>query len=329
MAEIRIIDDFCASRTQWQETCDACPYATYFHTPEWAELFSAYTRGRLKPVTRKITFDDHRSVIVPLCRIDYVHGVFKIYQSAAAGTFGGWISVDPLGVAHAQTLVEYMLGLGNISWRENPYDPCLREVAIPGSIDDFTQTIDLTKSAAQLIAASSRAHVKALNKARREGVTVKEAEGIDDWLCHYTAYEQSLVRWKNAGTAKKLVKPYTWELFNAIFEKKSPHCKLWCARYKEKIAASVLCFYWNRHAVAWHGAGLEEFFEKRPNNLLYQHIVFHARDNGFSWFDCNTPGGLKGVVEFKDHLGTQRLKSRIVDKISFLRKILRKVKRMR
>jgi len=323
----KIIDVTEATDDQWLLTCQKCEYATYFHTPQWVDLFSKYSKGRIYPRIKKITFNDNLSAIVPLVCVDFIFGAIKAYQSAPAGTFGGWISSDNLTHAHAQALVDFMLGFSNIVWRENPYDPFLKSIAIAGAARDFTQAIDLTKSEDELRAATSRAHAKALAKARREGVFVTEAQGIDDWKRHFRGYERSLARWKTAGTEKKLNKPYSWELFEAMFKAASPNVKLWCARCKGEVAASVICFYWNRHAVAWHGAALEEYFEVRPNNELYQHMIDDARENGYHWFDCNTPGGLKGVAEFKDHLGTQRLQSRLLDKTSLARKIVRTIKK--
>jgi lipid II:glycine glycyltransferase (peptidoglycan interpeptide bridge formation enzyme) len=96
------------------------------------------------------------------------------------------------------------------------------------------------------------------------------------------------------------------------------------------VAASVICFYWNNHAVAWHGAAFEEFFDLRPNNLLYDHMIRSAFHQGYQWFDCNPAGGLAGVIAFKDNLGALRMQSRIVDQSSlvkktglFIRKILK------
>ena len=325
---IRIVDDCSASTELWEEVAVACDYATFFHTPEWADIFSRYTKGRIHPAPRKITFEDNVCAVIPLCRKQYLSGAFQIYLSSPVGTFGGWLSRDTVTPPHTRLLIDYMLNLDDVAWRENPYDPLLGALSIEGAVDDFTQVVDLTQSPDALQKLASRAHAKAVRKALREGVTVDEAHSLDDWEQHFRAYELSLVRWKKAGTEKKHFKPYTWELFKIIFKNKSPHCKLWCARYKGLIAASVLCFYWNTHAVAWHGSALEEFFGVRPNNLLYQHMIDHAREAGYRWFDCNTPGGLKGVVEFKDNLGTQRLRSRLLDKASTKRKILHKIKRM-
>jgi hypothetical protein len=325
---MRIIDESDVSIDLWKEVAVDCSYATFFHTPEWSDIFFKYSKGRVLPAPRRVTFEDSVSVILPLCRRQILGGAFQLYLSSPAGTFGGWISRDNVTVDHTRMLVDYMLGLDNVAWRENPYDPWIGTLDITGAEDDFTQVVDLSQGADELQKAASRAHAKALRKARREGVVVSEADSLVDWKQHFRAYELSLVRWKKAGKERKLIKPYTWDLFKIIYEKKTPHCKLWCARFKGAVAASALCFYWNKHAVAWHGAALEEFFGVRPNNLLYQHMIDHARESGYHWFDCNTPGGLKGVVEFKDNLGTQRKKSRVVDKASKKRRILQKIKRM-
>ncbi len=327
MDSIRIVHEQRPAAALWEEVAAACPYATYFHTHEWADIFFKYSEGRIRPAPRLITFNDGINVLLPLSRKHYAINAFNIFLSSPAGTFGGWISRDGLSANHTGILIDYLLAAGNIAWRENPYDPLLGACSIPGAEDDFTQVVDLTQSEEKLRASASRAHAKALRKALREGVSVTEADGLDDWRQHFRAYESAQVRWKKAGTEKKHVKPYTWDLFKIIFEKKSPHCKLWCARVKDAVAASVLCFYWNHHAVAWHGSALEEFFSLRPNNLLYQHMIDHARAAGYHWFDCNTPGGLKGVVEFKDNLGTQRKKSRMIEKVSMKRKIIQKIRR--
>ncbi len=325
---IRIVDVTTASLSQWERVCTTCAYTTFFHTPMWAEIFSVYTNGRIKPSPIKITFNDHTSVIVPLSRKDYMGGAYKIYLSSPAGTFGGWLSSDLLSPVHTEALVDYMIKLGNITWRENPFDPLLNKVLIPGAHNDFTQVIDLSQSPECLRKAASRAHAKALRKAMREGVIVKEAVGFFEWQQHFASYERSIVRWENAGTIKKNIKPYSRDLFKIIFDRYHPHRRLWCALYKGELAASVLCFYWKSHAVAWHGAANEAFFSVRPNNLLYQCMIKHARENGFQWFDCNTPGGLSGVIEFKDNLGAKRLSSRFLDKMTVTRTLLRNARQV-
>jgi hypothetical protein len=308
---------------EWLGVCLCCPYATYFHTPEWAMLFSAYTKGAFQPFPRIITFSDNRRALVPLSYKRHAKGFLKTFLSSPAGTFGGWIARQPLTIGHTKALSNYLQSFSNIVWRENPYDPVLKDIDIKHSTNDFTQTINLQCDYDTIFTAASRAHHKAVRKAIREGVTIVEAKSMEDWQHHFTSYQASLKRWEQAGTIKKRLMPYKWELFRLIAEKPTAHRTLWLAKHNGIIASSVVCFYWNKHAVAWHGSAFEEYFDVRPNNLLYQHMIQDAHKRGYHWFDCNTPGDLQGVIEFKDHLGTERKTSRVLDKSGLVKTIYR------
>jgi lipid II:glycine glycyltransferase (peptidoglycan interpeptide bridge formation enzyme) len=83
-----------------------------------------------------------------------------------------------------------------------------------------------------------------------------------------------------------------------------------------------VCFYWNSHAVAWHGAASPEDFRIRSNHLMYYEIMKDAAGKGIHWFDMNPSGGNRGVVEFKEHLGTVKLQSRIVVRRSGMMRLL-------
>jgi lipid II:glycine glycyltransferase (peptidoglycan interpeptide bridge formation enzyme) len=98
--------------------------------------------------------------------------------------------------------------------------------------------------------------------------------------------------------------------------------RLWLVSLDDTIIAGILCFYWNRHAVAWHGAGLSGYFSYRPNNLLYNHAIMHAAENGYRWFDCNPSSDLSGVSTFKKLIGAQPLQSRVLVRRSQLFRIL-------
>ena len=62
----------------------------------------------------------------------------------------------------------------------------------------------------------------------------------------------------------------------------------------------MLNFYHNRHAVYWHGAFVERYFEQRPSNLVHAEAIRDACERGFDWYDFNPSGPAPGVVRFKD-----------------------------
>ena len=179
----------------------------------------------------------------------------------------------------------------------------------------------------EIIHDSSQNHQKWIRRALRSGVSVREADSKEQWQRHFQGYLASRKRWEKAG-GQKPTPGYSWELFEILFNARSPHCKLWLARYKDNVASSVISFYWNHHAVAWHGGAFEEYFDVYPNHLLYQEMVRDSHERGFYWFDFNTTGDLGGVALFKDQLGTQRLQSRVLNKCSNTRKIARAIKKI-
>jgi Acetyltransferase (GNAT) domain len=325
MEQIKITNDCLALEKEWQETCEQCPYATYFHTPEWAYIFSAYMHGQMQPWPRKITFEDGAIAIIPFSRISYFHGLLKQYISSPAGTFGGWLSRHDLSPVHIQKLIAYMQKHPNITWRENPYDPCLRDIKIKGANSDFTQTIDLRRSYDEVLGSASKIHRNSFRRALRNGVSVRVADSKEQWQRHFQGYLAARCRWEKAGSQKS-TPGYSWELFEILFNARSPHCKLWLALYKDTITSSVINFYWNHHAVAWHAGAFEEYFDVYPNHLLFHEMVRDAHEKGFHWFDFNPTGDLGGVASFKDRLGTQRISSRVLDKSSLCKKIARVAK---
>jgi hypothetical protein len=113
-----------ASNDEWDFHWKGCNVATYFHSREWAEVWERYTRGRMRPEPRIITFSDGTSALFPVSSYKSYRGLIKQYISSPGGTFGGWISIDDLSVAHGELLAEHLRDrFTNLSWRPNPYDP--------------------------------------------------------------------------------------------------------------------------------------------------------------------------------------------------------------
>jgi hypothetical protein len=318
-ASLRIVARRRAERDEWENTCRGCDYATFFHTPRWVDFFGQANGGAMVPAPETITFSDGTSAILPMACRRYRGGIVQLYWSMPAHMFGGWLSIDALTVEHAKLLAGYLQGLPDLVWRENPYDPILKSVELSSAREDFTQMIDLSEGFESAAQRFDYAHRKAVKKALAAGVSVAEAVRFEEWESYFKLYDASRARWQERNLLRW--EGYSRPLFKAIYESAPSGRKLWLARVKGVPASGILCFYWNRHAVAWHGAGGAEFFMHRPNNLLYEHAIRHAAGAGYRWFDCNPSAGLAGVIEFKKHLGAIPLRSRIVEKKSSVRRL--------
>jgi Acetyltransferase (GNAT) domain len=328
-----------ANGEEWDGTWEQCDYATYFHSREWAEIWSL-GNPKYKPDARLVLFEDGKTAILPLSRQKRYRGLAHSYWSSPGGTYGGWISADALNAEHAAALVEILVGMGSARWRVNPYDGAtsppsplsasregeLKRFASNGEhwddnlfeskllksksvkiVADETQVLALDGDFDAIFKHWTKGHRSAAKKAAREGVTARCASTLDDWGAYYDVYKDSLRRWGEHAHGQQ-----PWALFEAMHARKSVNIRLWLAEYQGVIIGGALCFYAPRHVVYWHGAALEAYFHLNPANLLMYEAIRHACEMGYRWFDFNPSGGLDGVRAFKKSFGAETLACPVV-----------------
>ena len=300
---------------EWQKVADKCEYATFFHTPIWSRVF-VKTYPKMRIATKKFVFDDGAEIILPLIKIKKI-GLFNSYISNAAGTYGGWISEKDLSKKQINEIIKWMnKHLIFFTWRINPFDKKLYDIEIPNARYDFTQYLGLKQGFDSIYKLWAKGHSSAARKARKarkEEIIVKEAKLWEEWKQYFEIYQDSLKRWGDNASSR-----YPIRLFKNLFQEQSSNIKLWLAYFEKKTIAGALCFYHNHHAVYWHGAALEDYFYKRPSNLLQYEIIKDACDKSYWWYDFNPSGGHEGVIKFKKSFGAVILKSNIFKNNSFL-----------
>jgi len=321
-------------KDRWIEAAKACPYATYFHTPYWYDLIAP----KQEYTALEVTFDDGASAVVPIAKIKRAYGLLTDNFSSPGGTYGGWVSTSVLNEKHILMLMELLTSKKNLTFRINPFDKTLISLltqleqstpVIPSSSgitikDDHTYIIDLTKGIGTLRGGISKGHKSAITFAERNGVTVKQAEEYDEWVRYYDVYTDSVKRWCAGQMKPRNVYPLT--LFKRIYENRTGNEILWIAMKDGKPVAGTLIFYCGKHAVTWHGAALKEYFDYRPNNLLYWKIFEDAVQRGYEIFDFNPSGGHTRVDSFKKHFGALRLQSPVLQTKTPLRSLISKLR---
>ena len=312
-----------ASVSEWDDIWQHCPYATFFHSREWAEIWSVYTKGHVKPDSKLIEFNDGKKVLLPLSSQKRLKGLSKSYLSSPAGTFGGWIAAESLDQAHADRLVDYLMkDLPGIVWRWNPYDPHLFKTGIRAGRQEVTHALNLETDLQELTKRRSKGNISSMHKAVKSGVQIMQAQNIDDWREYFAVYEDSIQRWGESVSSR-----YTYDLFDEIFKRKSAYIRLWLARSEAKVIAGALMFYAKQHAVYWHGAALSDYFEMRPVNLLMDACIKDAGQRNLTWFDFNPSGGHEGVAAFKKRFGADELPCPVIHTETKLLKVVAKIKR--
>ncbi len=270
--EIKSIEP--ATREDWMFFCNNCAEATFFHTPMWAGLFERTRPARFVSHARIVRFADGSSACLPMVAKRHLHGLVRIACSMPADTYGGWLSLKRLSSGNERALLKYLSNFPDLILRENPFMP-VRE--LPGCMcvrEDFTQCLDLSGGYDSAWERAQRPHRKAVRHARKCGVEVREACDGKDWEDYFAMYAASIARWRNRGLFTGV--QYDEPFFNEIEQLDNTRRKLFVAILDNRIVSGIICFYWQHHAVAWHGAGFDEYFSSRPNNLLYDYAIQHA-----------------------------------------------------
>ncbi len=292
-----------AQPEEWDEIWHQCSYATWFHSREWAEIWSRFKEGKQRPNPLLVMFSDGKEALLPLSAAMWPGGSGKSFVVSADGKYGGWIAVDPLGREHAILMKEFLTReLGHLFWYINPYDDLVAAIGLDANFHhDETHTINLERGYDAVYCDWTHACRNNERKARKSGILVRHAKTEDDWREYYRAYEDSLRRWGDQALSH-----YGWALFQEMFNRQSDYIKLWLATTADElIVAGVVMCYARTHASALHSARYGRYAALQPSNRLYYEIMRDACERGYRWFDFGSSAGIEGVIRFKKSFGAK------------------------
>jgi len=302
------------SASEWDDAWRECPYSTYFHCREWAEIWADYSHGKISPDPLGVMLSDGTQIILPFSKGKTIKGLTVRHISSPAGTFGGWLANISLDEPRQALLMQLISKRYNdLIWRFNPYEKVFHTDGLGCLTKGETQAIDLSVGFEEIYRGFSKGHASATRKARKVGVEISIAETMEDWKNYFLVYENSLNRWGENTTSF-----YVWDLFEVIFRRASPNVRLWLAKFEGIVIAGELIFNSPSHVVCWHGAALSSHFKLRPVNLLMYEAIKDAAERGYRWFDFNPSGSLAGVTCFKRRFGAQAIESNVITKTSRL-----------
>jgi CelD/BcsL family acetyltransferase involved in cellulose biosynthesis len=294
---------------EWQAVCDACPYATFFHTPVW---FSSFARcdPSMRIATKVFRFEDGKTAIFPLLERRQLGGLYVTAESSPASCYGGWVSADALTPDHALTIARSVLDSSrNLVWRVNPLDPLSEALDRFATVPDTTEILELAECAEEEAIRARFRHSarKQINKGSRAGLSVWVAEKWEEWEEYYRIYEARLRQWGKDATSS-----YPITFFKTLFEARGSKLSLLVVAHEGKIAGGNLNFFQSRHCVEWHAAFKSELFSIGVRDFLVDWIIRDAWRRGFAWYDFNPSGGHEGTRRFKQTFGTAPKPSNLI-----------------
>jgi hypothetical protein len=289
-----------ATNEEWDTVWNKCSYSTYFHGREWAELWRDY--AGLKPHAQLIQFNDGYSAILCTSQKFSKKGIEWI--SSPVGTYGGWLSLDPLSNEHGRALELLLKSHKGIRWQANPYDPYTPSLGGPEYQESSTHVMNLSRGGVAAFQNWRKTERESVRHAEKIEVNIRQATSMKDWEHHFEAYQDCLKRWGEKASSN-----YKWELFEAMYRLQSSQIKLWVAEHTGRFISGVICFYAKNHCVAWHSSTVENGRHLASTVLLYHQILLDASQQGLHWFDLNPSGRHSGVRKFKERLGTCELRT--------------------
>jgi lipid II:glycine glycyltransferase (peptidoglycan interpeptide bridge formation enzyme) len=292
---------FSPSTQVWNKVAQESSYATFFHTPAWARIVTE-TFPSFFIATQAFELDDGEIAIFPLVASKERNRFFLWFESVYLGSYGGPIANRALTPNEMQEIFRLLFSyrVANLHLIENPF----ASHQYPDYLKSSTQFTHLLKlgdieNVTKTIEKDRRRQIR---KAEEAGLSVTIAENESDILEYYKVYEDTLKRWGD----KTLVR-YSQDLFLNLFHHGSQSVRFWLCKLNDKLISGKIRFYHNNTIISWHGASLESFKNYHPDPFLVYEVIKDGCIHGYQFLDMGPSGNLKGVENFKDEFGAEKL----------------------
>lgn len=287
----------------WHDIASICPWATYFHTPNWAGVIEK-TFQDFSIASKEFILDSGARVVMPfVLRSKRKIFIKKEFKSMEPGVYGGVIADRDISQQDMDQISEYLLRIKNASIRivGNPFKNFSLTSGFK-SKEMITHIVDLVPEFSIMQKKFSRGLKSNINQAKKK-VTIRRAETEDDIERYYEIYKHTVNRW---GESASTVFPIG--LFMNIYMLKDPNAAFWLAEADGKIVAGIIVLSWNKSLIYWHGCALKQYFKYYPNNLLHATVMEWACEHGFEKYDMGASMSLEGVIRFKESFGAKPYK---------------------
>lgn len=288
------------SHNEWNGIIGKCDDATFFATPEWAEILNK-TFG-YKIATKLFILDDGTKILLPLMKIGKHQRFFSQYLSVPFHNYGGLFSERTLKEDEINLIIKKLKGVWPIDITIVPHPFSNNKLSTIYEADQYsTQILNLTdgfKKFWQIYHDNDQ--IRKSKKAEKAGIRITNDNSVRAFKDYYKMYLNSVRRWG-------LESPQPFELYKNICKFAQNKIKLWLALKDNKIIAGIILGYFNKMVIYWGGAYYSEYGIYRPNNLLHVEVIKHACDNGYEFYDFLPSGGITGVEKFKQSFGAKKI----------------------
>jgi len=291
MSDEVVIELYTPSRKQdWESFVCGAPAATFAHDLRWKNVVEE-TYG-------------HRAFYLMAYRGARVIGVLPLFLirslifvrclvTSPFLTFGGLLAAEDAAAAALVDRAKQIARQCNVKYAEiRNAQPC--PYLEPTKLTYHTLVLDLSVGEEKLLKSLHPTARRNVKKAQQTGLEV--VEGVE--------HLQQFIK-INFHNMRRLGTPAHGAAFFQSIVKHFPESILLMAKHEQRWVGGMLLVSFKKTIYMPWVAALEEFFEMRPNNLLYWEAIARAARRGFQFFDFGRSKQDQGTYRFKTQHGAQ------------------------
>src|SRR4029453_7826059 len=185
--------------SEWEKVAGLCEFATFFHTPAWANIVCEANPG-YEVATWATKLSNGTRLIFPLVSTwRELRSGARGYEPTRLFAFGGPICDGPVDHVELARVLEEKLRsrkLQGYSMRiiGNPHFQVTLGKPFT-SRTGSTQVVDRRPGLGTIRSHFNNLQKRAVKTAERAGVTIRPAVTLQDWQTYYSLYQESMTRW--------------------------------------------------------------------------------------------------------------------------------------
>ena len=292
-------------RSVWTSVLSHSPSATFFHSPEWADVVAANGLGQ--PRTLLAQWADGRQALCVLGIRPVWGGLVRAARSGTGG-HGGIVATGPLSDSERRL---YFRSL----WRRfpecggstNPFgEPMPAATGFMVTPAPPTMAVRLAPLA-ELRRRYHRERLRAVERYQQQGVALRviPQPGPADWQAFYQLYEQEVEHWRELGRPMHLARDARW--FQSLQSLAAKQLRLVVATVAGEVAGMLVYAGQHRVATELYMAWDRRFSQHQISTALKEACLIESHAHGYDYVDFMPSGGLTGVEHFKTSFGAEPL----------------------
>ncbi|MGZ7096737.1 MAG: GNAT family N-acetyltransferase, partial [Methanobacterium sp.] len=277
--------------------------SSFLHSPIWAKIMEKTYNYRT--ATRLYELEG-KEILIPMMELNLSKYGLKTFASMpGTNDQGGIFSKSEITRDDFKAIVNDIVGGKNLSLYMN-----LSLYGLSSNIKEewrvkdefnYVQFLNLEEKTFEDIWNKYKGYTRrAIRKAKKSGVEVRDATSLDEFKTFYDIYAQASKKW---GFETPL---FPFKLLENLYKYGSDHIKVSLAIKDDKIIAGNLFFTYSKTMYGYMGAFLREYGTFQPTSLLYNEVIEYAFREGYKYVNFGPSGNLKHIRRFKDGFGAEK-----------------------